>query len=430
MKRLIIKNKIFHNLSWLFVDRVIRISVGLFVNIWIARYLGPNDFGVLNYAIAYTALFSLFVNLGLDQIVIREIVRVGGSTQYNIIGTAFGLKLIGSIVAVGGVLFSLTFSSAEYGTKVIIIILSIGFIFQSLNVIDFFFQSKVLSKYVVIARGAAFITSSLLKIYLIIYAYSVVYFAMAILLDVCLSAFFMLFVYLKTGWRVTEWQFSKKIAKTLLQSSWTLALSALLITIHMKIDQIMIGNMLNTEQVGVYSVAVSLAEFWYFIPGIIVSTLLPYFVDLRENDNKLYYLRLTKLFSLMFWMGISAGIFMLAFGESIIHVLYGRAYSDAYYALIFNIWAGIFVSQGVARGIWMISENLQRYRLYNNLIVVVLNIGLNIYLIPRAGISGAAFATLFTQFFGLWLVSFMWKPLRASTWSMIKSINPLYLVRG
>ena len=157
---------------------------------------------------------------------------------------------------------------------------------------------------------------------------------------------------------------------------------------------------------------------------------MPYFVSLRELDNKRYYERLTQLYSLMFWLGLIVGIAALFFGEFIIKLLFGPIYIGSYNALVFNIWNGIFISQAIARGIWLINENLQKYRLYNNVIAVVLNISLNILLIPRYGIAGAAATTLFTQGLGTWLIPFLWKPMRESNKAMIRSINPYYLIRA
>lgn len=421
------KNKVLKNISWLFFGEVIRIFGGLFIGIWVARYLGPNDFGVLNYALAYTALFGIFVKLGLDKIVIREVVKKDRLTNY-LLGTAFGLKLIGSLIAILAIFVSLLFVQTDSLTKIVILIISIGFIFQSINVIDFFYQSKVLSKYVVIARNSAFILSSILKVYFIVYEYNVVYFAISNIVDMFLASVFLVIIYTKTGHEIQQWRFSKKIAVRLLKFSWPLAISVFFISIHMKIDQVMLGNMLNTEQVGIYSVAVRLAEAWYFIPAIIVNTLMPYFVNLRETNQELYHYRLMQLYSLMFWMGASVGVFIMFFGEDIIRLLFGEPYVGGYEALVFNIWSGIFISQAVARGIWMISEDLQKYRLYGNIITVNLNVITNLILIPKIGIAGAAIATLLTQALGTWVLSFLWQPLRASTWAMIKSVNPMYLL--
>jgi O-antigen/teichoic acid export membrane protein len=423
------REKIFKNISWLFIDKIIRIFGGLVVGIWVARYLGPNDYGVLNFAIAYITLFVIFVKIGLDHIVIREIVKNPKLTNY-ILGTAFGLKLIGAIIATVFVYYSLNFINIDYKTEIVIYIMIVGFIFQSLDVIDYFYQAKVLSKYVVIVRNGAFLLSSLLKIYFMLNQYSVIYIAFASVIDTILSSLFLVMVFQKTKNEIKLWRFSNKIAIKLFSYSWSLALSTFLISVHMKIDQVMIGNMLDAKQVGIYSIAVRLSEFWLFIPMILVNSLFPYFVKLKENNVDKYHSRLMQLYSIMFWMGVFVGIVTIIFGEYLIEFIFGEAFVAAYSALIFNIWSGIFMSLGVARGIWILSENLQKYRLYNNLMVVSLNIILNILLIPKMGISGAALASLITQSSGVLLFSFIWKPLRASTWAMIKSTNPIFLLRA
>jgi O-antigen/teichoic acid export membrane protein len=416
------------NTSWLLLDRSVRIIGGLFIGIWIARYLGPKNFGILNYALAYVAFFNVFFGLGLNQIVVRELVKYPKLTNYTL-GTAFGLKFFGAFLAMIGIYASLFFIQADNVTKLVIFFLTLRIIFQSVDVVDYFFQAKVISKYTVIARGLAFLSSSLLNIYFILNEYSVVYFALSLFIDLLLSALFLLIIYHKNGHVFKQWRFSKKIAINLMKFAWPLALSVFLISIHTKIDQVMIGNMLDIEQVGIYSVAVKLSDAWLFFPAILVSTFMPYFVDLREVDKKLYQYRLIQLYSLMFWMGVFVGLVIMLFGESIISLLFGEVYTNAYMALVFNIWNGIFISQAIARGIWMISENLQIYRLYSNIIVAVLNISINILLIPIYGIAGAAIATLITQFIGTWVISLFWKPLRQSTYDMIKSINPIYLIK-
>jgi O-antigen/teichoic acid export membrane protein len=413
------------NTSWLLFDKLVRIFGGLFIGIWIARYLGPSDFGVLNYALAYVAFFQVFVNLGLNQIVVREVVKYPKLTNY-ILGTAFGLKFFGSILALIGVFISLLFIQTDYITKLVIFILTIRIVFQSVDVIDYFFQAKVISKYTVIARNLAYVFTSALTIFFIVNEYSVMYFALTLTIEVLLSSLFLFIIYEKIGKSVRQFRFSKKIAINLIKFAWPLALSVFLISIHMRIDQVMIGSMLNIEQVGIYSVAVKLSAAWLFIPAILVSTLMPYFVNLRKTNSSQYLNKLLMLYSLMFWMGVSVGLLTIVYGESMIQLLFGVEYVGAYMALVFNIWNGIFISQAVARGIWMISEDLQIFRLYNNIIAVILNIIANLVLIPKYGIAGAAMATLATQAICTWGVSFLWKPLRSSTWAMIRSIYPVF----
>jgi len=417
------------NIAWLFFDKVIRIFGGLFIGIWEARYLGPENFGILSYAIAYTFLFTFLVKLGLDQIVVRDIKKNPYKADL-IIGTAFYLKLIGSALALCSVVLSLIIiEPGSLMTRMLILIIAISFIFQSLDVVDFSFQSQVKSKYVVLARNSAFLIAALLKVYAIMNAYSVYWFAGIFSLELFFSACLLCFFYTRVDGQIKCWRLDREIAIGLLKSSWPIMVSVFLVAVYMKVDQVMIGYYLENKDVGLYSVAVSLSEAWYFIPAIIVSTLLPYFVSLREDDHNLYLSHLSILYSLMFWMGVAAGIVVMVYGQDLIIFLYGEAYKDSYTALVYNIWAGIFVSQGIARGIWMVSEDLQLYRMYTNIFGIIINIFGNIWLIPLLGIPGAALATLLTQGISTWGISLMWNPLRQSTVFMIKAINPMCLIR-
>ena len=423
-------NKYISNFNWLFLEKVIRIFGALFIGFWIARYLGPERFGMLNYSIAFVAFFSFFSALGLKSIIIREITK--NEEKYEkIIGTTFYLKLIGGIVAfVLGTFFIYTFKIDDVATQNIVILLLLGYIFQSMDVIDYFFQAKVLSKYVVIARTLAFMVSNGLKIYFIVFQFSVIYFVFAVVLDMFLSSLFMFLIYKKMGFVIQNWKLDIVLAKSLLKDSWPLMLSAFFITIYMKIDQIMIEYFLNMQSVGLYSVAVSLSEAWYFFPTIIISSLMPYFVKVREMSRSLYLYRLKQVYTLMFWMSIIVGVVVTFFGQEIIIFAFTEVYKDAYLALVYNIWAGIFVSMGMASTLWLIAENLQIYSLFGTAIGVFLNIIANFILIPEYGISGAAIATLITQGFGLWVVPLFFKPIRSYVFISITSIMPIYLIKG
>ena len=419
--------KYFYNFNWLLIEKIIQIFGGLFIGVWVARYLGPNDFGILSYALAFIAFFSWLSQLGLNQILVREIIKFPEKT-YEIIGTAFFLKLFGGIIAVGLVFLSVNLVKPNNSIiKLVTILLSTGFIFQSLDIIELYYQANVLSKYTVIAKNIAFICSSLFKIFFILKEYSVEYFAIAHIIDLFLAGGLLLFVYTITGHSIKYWKFNKEIAVALIKYSWPLMISSFLITIHMKIDQIMIDSMLTIKDVGTYSVAVRLSESWYFIPTIIVATLLPYFVDLRKKNLDLYTKQIIQLLSLMFWLGIIIGMIVLCFGKDLILLVFGIQYADSYLPLAFNIWGGILVSQGLVCGVWLIAENMQIYRLYTQLISVVFNISANLIVIPILGITGAAISTFLTYLIATWVLGFLFKKTRTTVFMMFKSMNPYYI---
>jgi O-antigen/teichoic acid export membrane protein len=392
----------------------------------VARYLGPHDFGILSYAQAFIAFFAFFSHLGFNQILVRELTKFPEKSA-ALLGSTFVMKLMGAVVSVAliGIVISLL-KSDDIVLKSVVMILSVIYILQAFDVIDFFYQAKVLSKYVVIARNCAFILGLLLKVGFILGNAGLVWFAAAGLAEAAVAAGLLLLIFVRSGYRSPQWCFDRTLAVDMLRYSWPLAISAFLIMIHLKIDQVMIDHYLGMNDVGVYSVAVKLAEFWYFLPAIVVSTLMPYFVELRERDYGFYQARLIQLYSLMFWSGAAVGTIVYFLGEFIIRLLYGEAYAGAYAALVINIWAGIFVAQSQVKGIWTISENLQIYRIVNNSVAIVVNVALNTVLIPKYGISGAAMATLASRFVNNYITPLMFKPIRANALMAIKSINPVY----
>lgn len=419
-----------YNFNWLFLDKIIRIFGGLFIGIWVARYLGPEYFGILSYGIAFISFFSFMSSLGLNSIVVREVIK-DELSQNRIIGAVFYLKLYGGVLAfISGCLAIYIIQVDSIVTQYVVIILLASYIFQSMDTIEYSFQAKILSRFTVIARIVAFLIANILKVYFIINEYSIIYFASAVLTEIFIGSVFLYLIYVKLNFNITLWKFNKAISLKLLKYSWPIMLSAFFITIYMKIDQVMIEHYLDMKNVGLYSVAVRLSEAWYFIPTIIVSTLMPYFIRTRDINKELYLLRLKQINTLMIWMGVFIGLIVTLFGEQIILLLFGKDYIDSHIALSLNIWAGVFVSIGIASSLWMISENLQLYQLFGTFISVILNIFGNYVLIPMYGISGAAIATLITQGLGTLVIPLLFKPIRGFIIISIVSILPIYLLKG
>ena len=422
------KKKYLYNFNWLFVEKIIRIFGGLFVGIWIARYLGPHDFGILSYGLAFIAFFSWASDLGFSQIVVRELTKHPEKSSL-ILGSSLLMKLIGGAVAIVLCAISISFiKSDDMLVVLVVLLLSMTYIFKAFDVIDYYYQAKILSKYSVFSRNIAFVCSSMLKVYFIIAEYSVVYFVVASVLEALLVGVFLVYLLVKSGHSIKAWHFDLTVAKKLISDGWPLMISIFLISIHMKVDQLMIESMMNIEAVGIYSVAVNLSQAWFFIPSIIVSTLMPYFVSLKERDKDLYQQRLMQLFTFMFWLGVLVGVSVFLVGREAVVFLFGDEYEGAYHALLYNIWGGIFIAQGLACSIWMVVENQQRYRLYVQILAVCVNIISNIILIPMLGITGAAISTFLTYFLATWLFGLFFKQLRPVTLMMIRASVPLFLI--
>lgn len=411
----------FKNTSWLMGERILRMAVGLFVGIWVARYLGPEEFGLFSYAQSFVGLFMAIATLGLDGIVVRELVK-DQSKRDALLGTVFILKLIGAFIVLLLLFFTVNIISTDAQTKLLIIVIASATIFQSMNVVDFYFQSKVLSRYVAFTNTFTLLISSAVKVWLILNGASLSAFAWVVLFDSVILSLGYIYFYLKIGNRIKQWSFDKALAQSLLKDSWPLILSGIVISIYMKIDQVMIKEMLGAVAVGQYAAAVKISEAWYFVPMVIASSLFPAIIEAKKQSEALYYERLQKLYDLMVWMAVAIALPMTFLSDWVVDLLYGEQYSQAGSVLMIHIWTGVFVFFGVVRGKWMLNENLQTYSLVFMWVSVTINIVLNYLLIPVVGVVGAAIATLLTQATGTVIVPLFFKKLRLSFFMMAKTM--------
>jgi len=410
------------NTGWLFADKIIRLGVGLFVGAWVARYLGPARYGTLNYAQAFVSLFAVLATLGLDGIVIRDIVR-DPVCREETLGSAFLLKLTGGflvlLLTVGSVCL---LRPDDRLTWLLVTIIATGTIFQAFDVVDFWFQSQVLSKFTVIARNLAFLVVSTLKIVFILKQAPLIAFALASLTEIILAATGLVFAYRVHGYRLKFWKGSLPRAKVLLFESWPAILSGMIIMLYMRIDQIMIGQMLGPKEVGLYSAALTISEAWYFVPMAIVSSFMPSIVEAKAISESLYVDRLQKLFSLMACIGYAIAIPVTLLANVIIKMLYGATFSESAIVLTIHVWAGLFVSLGLARGPWILAEGLVKYSFATTAIGAIINIVFNFYLIPMYGIIGAALATVVAQFFAAYIANVFYSRTRVIFYKQTKAI--------
>lgn len=396
----------FANTSWLFAEKVLRIVVGIFVGIWVARYLEPEQFGLFSYAQSFVGLFATIATFGLDGIVVRELVK-GKVPSEVLIGTTFWLKIIGAVFVLGILVIAVLFTANNEFTNLLIFIIAGSTVFQAFNVVDFYFQAKVLSRYVVFANVISLLISSLVKIVLIVYEAPLIAFAWSVLFDSIILALGFIYYFLnKADFGIRQWGFHKATAFILLKDSWPLILSGVVISLYMRIDQIMIMNMLGSEAVGQYAAAVRLSEAWYFIPMVIASSLFPAIINAKEKSETLYYIRLQKLYDLMVWMAIAIALPMTFLSDWIVNFLYGKEYTQASSVLMIHIWAGVFVFLGVAFSKYLVAENLSYKAFYRTLFGASLNIFFNYLLIPIYGINGAAIATFLGQFIANYVYDF------------------------
>lgn len=399
------------NTSWMFAEQMLRMVAGLLVGIWVARYLGPVQFGLFSYSIAFAVLFSAISQLGLNSIVVRELIKNPRLKNINI-GTAFWLKLFSALVMLAIVAIAVQFTENSEITKLYILIVASGSIFQSFEVIDFYFQSKVIVKYVSICKIIQLTVSSLFKIYLIYKQSQLLPFVIIALLDQVTLALSLYIAYRYKSNKSFFKFFSLKIAKKLIQNGLPLMMSGLVIGVYTRIDQIMIKEILGEDRVGVYSAAVRLSEIWYVAPSIIVSSIFPSIINAKKYSNHLYQQRIRRLYFIMLWLAVGVSVVLTPFSKTIILTLYGEQYAEAANVLTIHIWTCLFVFLGVASSAWYTAENLQKFVLLNTIAGAFANVVLNIYLIPLYGVEGAAFATVIAQAISSYLMNLAFKETR------------------
>lgn len=396
--------RIVANMGWLTLERLLHISVGVVLGIWLARYLGPEMFGVLSFALAFVGLFRPIANLGLRQIVVRELV-VTPEGQAQILAASAALRLLSGITAYALIVFAIILLQPDDAlAKALVLLVGLTVIINTSEIAAFWFEAHVLSKYTVIAGSLAILCFAAVCIVLLLVKAPVIAFATATVAEALMAALFLVIIFLRKGLTFSWWNLQWPRVLQLLRDSWPLFLSGIAIVVYMRIDQVMLGQILDSHAVGIYSVAVRLSEVWYFIPGIIIASLFPTIVATRERSEQQFYTRLQRLFDLMVWLAICISIPMTFLATPLVIWLFGAEYLEAGLVLAIHIWTTIFVFLGMASSKWFIVENRQILSLKRSVIGVFVNICLNFAFIPRFGPAGAAWATLISQAVAAFLV--------------------------
>ncbi|MGA8088998.1 MAG: flippase [Terracidiphilus sp.] len=399
------------NSAWQVADKIVRMGVAIFVSLWVARYLGPHRFGQLNYALALTSVFTAVSNLGLDSIVIRELVKFP-ERKNDLLGSAFVLKLLGALLTL--LIAIILVSILRPGDKLILLLTALsaaGFLFQSIP-INLYFQSKVQAKYIVLSANGGFLLMALAKVVLILIGAPLIAFAWAGFVEFVLAAGFMLIAYSYNRQDILRWKVSFLDMCSLLRESWPLVFTGISVMISMRVDQVLIGQMLDDKQVGLYSAAVKLSELWYFIPVSIAASTYPALVDSKKRGEDLYYRRLQQLYDMLVTLGLAVALAMTILSWPMVRLMYGPAYAASAGALRILIWSGIPVCFGVAWSNWMILEGRAKMLFYFQLTGAIVNIILNLVLIPRFGIVGSALATLISYWIVITILAAIMKPQR------------------
>jgi Membrane protein involved in the export of O-antigen and teichoic acid len=321
------------NTAWLFTEQVLRLIAGFLVGVWVARYLGPEKFGLFSYALAFVSIFQGIAKLGLDGIVVRDLVQEPEKRDVYL-GTSFWLKLIGGVITfliITIILFIQSIFTSNFFTEtnIYILIIAFGIIFQSFEVIDFYYQATVQAKYISIRRIIQLIFSSIIKICLVLIGADLIWFVLVSLFDIISLSIMGWLIYRSQGLPNFVRYFDIEIGKKLLKDSWPLLLSGIAIMIQARIDQIMLKQFIGLRELGNYVVALKIIEVLGFVPMILHQSLLPAIVEAKKKSKDIYHNRLLNYYRLMFSLFLIVFIILFFYGDVIIRFLYGSKYEIA-----------------------------------------------------------------------------------------------------
>lgn len=385
------------NIGWLSGDRIVRMLGGVLVTTAVARYLGPGQFGLLNYGLAIYGLFNVLSNLGLDYLVVRE-VALEEEREPEVLGTAFILKGLASLITTAAALVAAwLLDPGDRTLLAIVALMSFASISQAFDVVDYFFQARTQSRSAVIPRNITFVAASVVRLAAVCLHWSLLAFAWINALEVLIAEIGLMISYLCVRKPRIRWTWRAERAKLLLKESWPLALSSLMVMVYMRSDQILLGWLASKTVVGEYSAAIRLSEIWYAIPTIICASVMPRLLKGREQNPQLYYARLQKLYEGMVLLSVLVALATQAVGPLVIRTLFGHQYTTASGILAIHIWTGVFVFVGCVSGQQYIQEGLTVSSMKRTLLGMFANVVLNLLLIPRWGGIGSALSTLAAQ---------------------------------
>lgn len=417
-------SKVFSNMKWLVGERIFQMVIALVINMVTARYLGVDNYGIINYVASFIAFFTPICSLGLEGIIIKELVD-NPDKQGEVIGTAMGMRVCSSLLSMIAILLLLTFLNP--GDTVMLgvaVFQSLILIFNTADLFEFWYQSRLESRKSVKMKIISYFLVAIYKILILVFHKSIYWFALTNTLDM-MVAYALLFLSYRRD-NGSQLTFSLKKGKDMLKISYNFIISGLMVAVYAQMDKIMLGKMLDTTAVGLYSVGIYICNLWNFIPNAIIVSLRPGILQAKQYNEELYIKKLKQMYAIIIWVSILYAVAVCIFSKYIIWILYGKDFLGAREPLMIAVWYCGFSLIGSARDVWIISEKLQKYSKYFALVGALTNLILNFVLIPLWGMVGAASATLITQIMTGFVVTLPMKKTRNNNRYLIEAL----LLRG
>ncbi len=416
------------NTSWLFTEQFLRLISNFLIGIYVVRYLGPDQFGILAFALAFSGIFAALSKLGLEEVMVRELVlRPDRKLKY--LGTGFWLKVGSGFISFGTIALILPFTGNEPTTNFYILLIAASIIFESFIVIESWFHSIVMAKFISLCKILQLALSGILKLYFIFTGAELFYFVLVYVIDIVSLASFLLYAYISQGNKSYFRYFSFKYAASMLKNSWPLMLITVMAMIYFKIDQVLIKFMLGETEVGIYASASRIIEAVILLPTIISASLFPAIIKARSFGESIYYQRLQYLFDFLFWLSVGISLVLTFTADWLMVFLFGQEFDEGGIILAIKVWSVVVLSYGMAWSKWMYAEGRFKINVVFQAYIIIVNIGLNFILIPIYGPAGAAVASVLAISTSYPLFALLIPSQHLSVKMFFTSLNPLPYVK-
>ncbi|MBL8097262.1 MAG: flippase [Anaerolineales bacterium] len=412
--------KISGNVAWLAADRLGRLVLSALSWIVVIRYLGPAAYGEFSYIYATYLLFVPVVTFGLDTVVVRQIVR-RPDQRAAILGAALALRLSIAVVSWIALVGWVQLSIAEPGAWIVAAVLGLGLVGTAFDVVDLDFQTRIASRWTVLAKAVPFFMGVALRIGVVVAGGGFVALAASVTLESLLNIVGLAVVAGRQGLGLRGYRFDLAVARQLAREGLPFFVGGMAVVVYMRIDQVMLLHVNGTTELGLYAAAARLSEFFNFAPMVLVASAAPVLHQLREQDRVQFAQRLGELLGGLVTVGVGIALVLSLGAPLIVPLLLGDRYAAAVPILAIHVWSLVFVFAGVGQSVWDTAEGQGNWMVVRTVLGAVTNVGLNLWLLPIYGGIGAAIATLISYALSAWAGNLLGSATRPMFWLQLRS---------
>lgn len=414
--------KIFDNAKWIVGCKILQSIIQLVVGMLTARYLGPENYGLIDYAASITAFASPVMQLGLQSILVQEYIN-SPEKEGEIIGTHLAMNVASAVACIIGISsFAAVANPNSIETITVCALYSTSLLFQAMDMMQYWFQAKLLSKYSSIAMLCAYVLVSVYKILLLILKKNVYWFAVSHSVEYAAIALFLLVAYRRVGSK--KLKFSMQLSKEMFSKSKYYIVAMVMVALYNRMGNIFLKQFFGDAENGYYAAAVTCTGMTMFVFLAIIDTARPVVLESKKISREIFDKNVSKVYSLIIWLSFGQSAMFTLLAEPIIRILYGNAYTPAIAVLRILVWSTAFSYIGYVRNIWILGEEKHSVLWKINLSGAVSSVVFNVILIARWGACGAAVATILTQLFTNVLTGYILKPVRKNNLLLIEGVNP------